>query len=314
MTVLHMLLLALTTGGGQLDKATESQTLMVIGNHGDRVASVVAELVSELGHPWQILVYYGDQELDPSWLESLVDRRVLSAVVVLSTPGLEVYERLSRRNDLLPPAIIALVPDEDLRQRDLDHAVVIRDEVSVVIGVVHLRALLRGKLTRVGTIYRPGSEQRLRRQIRQCEAEGIELEAVVVGDDLEASLDHGLRRMIEGLGVDAIWVPNDTVLTSKSLIERVWRPRLAGFSKPVIVGSSKFFHEKFGNFAIFPDHRGVGLQISELAREFAAHPSSFQGGDFLEPISVNKCLHLGFARRHLDLRESVLDELDVLYE
>ncbi len=80
--------------------------------------------------------------------------------------------------------------------------------------------------------------------------------------------------------------------------------------KPVIVGHPNFFHERFGNFAIFPDQKGIGLQISEMAYKIMENEWTVTRVIIKEPHAIHKRLHLGFAKRHLGLREHLLGEID----
>ena len=136
----------------------------------------------------------------------------------------------------------------------------------------------------VHVVYTPARHQGLIDDARHIlSASGRKLDAVPVANIRESA--RGLRDIVKrSRPGDAIWLISDTGLIDASLLDMVldfaWDKRLAVFS------SNPVFVKRGALFAIYPDNRGVGVRLAELASGEAVSGSSGDGYEHLTSIHV----------------------------
>jgi hypothetical protein len=216
----------------------------------------------------------------------------------------------------MPPAIAVMALFIDNNIETLQNVAGIRYEVPAVTSFTSLRNLIDKPVNRIGVIYRKSVSPFIERQQALCEREKLVLVGAEVPDrdeNIKRSLRGALNKLILEDKVDALWVLNDSVLLNAVAVRDVWVPKLKRFRKPVIVGVRPLIEDwELGNFAVLPDHQGLGKQISELVYDMTDEGWDRSQALVIDPTSSFSILKVKFAERYLDLKKERLGQVDVL--
>ena len=66
--------------------------------------------------------------------------------------------------------------------------------------------------------------------------------------------------------------------------------------------------------AVLPDHTALGVQAANLLFELQENDWQVGDKDLEEPVAVEKVLKVPFAKKHMELKENALDQIDVQVE
>ncbi|QKQ28049.1 ABC transporter substrate binding protein [Candidatus Reidiella endopervernicosa] len=137
---------------------------------------------------------------------------------------------------------------------------------------------------RVFTVYnRKQSGWLIERAAKLARKYDIELISKEAESSREAVLQYNAVLDMVRDGEDALWLPLDQVAPGKtilpSILKQAWQKRL-------VVFSSNPSHTRKGTlFALFPDHRGLGLRLAEIVVDSIRNPNR---GPVLEPLKALK--------------------------
>ena len=210
--------------------------------------------------------------------------------------------------------VMALFIENNLQS--LTNVAGIRYEVPAVTSFTSLRNLIKKPVNRIGVIYRHSVAPFIERQNRLCQREKLTLIGYELPDretNLKRSLRRALNHLILKEKVDALWVLNDSALLNLTAVRDVWVPKLRRFRKPVIVGVRPLIEDwELGNFAVLPDHQGLGKQVSELVYDMTSEDWQGENPIVIDPTSSFSILKVKYAERYLDLVKDRLGQVDVL--
>ena len=296
--------------------------LLVLGPENGRGFNEVLEVIQEeLAFAFEIHIKPVDRTTDLQTFETYFEEVNPSLMVLLDNAAAELYRLFqqkygTRRN--YPPTIVTMALFVDEIIAGMENVVGLNYEVAAVTSLSYLRDIIESPVRRIGVLYRAKSKSFLVRQQTYCRKEQIELVGFELADgsdrELVKSMKKGLKYLTRQDGIDGIWIINDSVLLGEKKIHQVWLPHLRRYHKPVVVGVNTLAKAPLGNFAVFPDHFGIGNKIVDLAIEIMEREWELPARRVLEPTSVHKLLNAAFARKYLGLKEEKLEEIDILID
>jgi hypothetical protein len=203
----------------------------------------------------------------------------------------------------------------DRMLQGMKNATGIRYEIPVVTSAVNLRFLLDAPVEKVGVVSREFMGTVIRRNSEYCAKEGISLVCYTLPNeklDFAFSLRKGLKELFAKEKVNALWVVNDNVLLVPSLIENVWAPMAKKYKVPVIVGVEALVNPEmnFGSYAVLPEHRALGSQVSEVVYAIMDNNWSAAGRPIQPPVAVYDIVNLNQLQKRATVRQEKLGEVD----
>ncbi len=276
-------------------------------------------LVDELADDFDVLPHVLTDDATTQEIAAVFETDRPSAIILMNNPTVRLYrkfQREARPEQRRVPAVAVLTSFLRESSGGIENLTGVIYEVPLVTSMVNLRALLEQPIKRVGVLHRPSFAAFLEEQKRLCADEGFEVVTLEVSGDSRAEIRAGLRELREVRAVDAIWVLNDNVLLDRDLLLRGWLPGLRDNRTPIVVNISTFVSDRidFGTFAVVPDHRALGTQAAQMLLSVAEAGWRVEAGTFEYPLSVQKVLDLGFARKNLAIAEPALATVDRLVQ
>jgi len=266
-------------------------------------------------------INFTEYEISPSMNEAVIANLIRkdnpSVVVLLGNKSISLYKKYYQSNESAKklPSILMAALYVDTYFDVLKHSQAIRYEIPAVTSILKLRTIVDAPITRVGVIHRAKMRDFVEQNRTYCEAEGIELVSMQIGNN-EKSYVKIIKKNIKKLKkmeVDAYWILNDNVLLSADVIVNAWIPGLRKSNKSVIVGVENLAETKFkfGTFAIVPDSyalgvQGAGVLADIMDEDWALNPSSVE-----QPVSVKKVLNYVLSKeKKIPIKEKSLNEMD----
>lgn len=183
---------------------------------------------------------------------------------------------------------------------------------SVING---FRYLLKGKLQRVGVIYRKSQHQEIIEQAeKQLQRVGIELlayDSEKKGKSrirINSFIKNRLKTMASEF--DAVWVLADNVLLNSKAFNKYWLPQSNKI--PFICPLEKFVQQSmnFCVYSAFPAHRELGLQLAEMVFSILDGDRTVEEIGVQDIISVRKAINIEkFRKFNLDGDLNAMSEL-----
>ncbi len=220
-------------------------------------------------------------------------------LVLMDTKAVNLYMRVQKKHadQTFPPAVMVMTVFIEQKIPKLKNTVGIEYQVQAVTSLVALRSLFKKPLTRVGVLYREEISSFIKEQQELCNLEKIELVAKLIkpkhGAVRANDINKGLKQLIKTEKVDAIWILNDSILLKQELLIGGWIPRLRKSKVTTVVNLRKFAEQRsfMGQFAVVPDHFGLGHQTAELL--FSIQSGGLPEKQVFAPISIIKLLNKG---------------------
>lgn len=315
----HRLLLAwLLAWLGWFALAQSNQSLLIVGPSGADFAEVSETLKEELGSDFTTQYRRVEGYTSFERFEAHIQETKPDLIVLMDNPAIAHFRTYQQKhfNEMVPPAIAVMALFIDNNLQGIRNIAGIRYEVPAVTSFTNLRNLITKPVRRVGVIYRKSVATFIERQNAICQREKLSLIGYPLPDredNLKRSLRQALQHLIVVEKVDALWVLNDSALLSLDAVRDVWVPKLRRFHKPVIVGVRPLIEDwEVGNFAVLPDHQGLGKQISELVYDMTSRDWDPTRNEIADPSSSFSILKLKFAERYLGLIREKVGQVDVV--
>lgn len=294
------------------------QKLLIVGPSGADFAEVSETLKEELGTDFTADYRRVESYTTYARFESYIQNLQPDLIVLMDNPSIALFKTYQQQHagQSIPPAIAVMALFIDNNLQNMTGVAGIRYEVPAVTSFTSLRNLIKKPVNRIGVIYRKSVAPFIQRQQKLCEIEQLTLvghELPDREDNIKKSLRNALNRLILEEKVDAMWILNDSVLLNLPAVRDVWIPKLRRFRKPVIVGVRPLIEDwELGNFAVLPDHQGLGKQISELVYDMTS--GRWDGTQVLitDPTSSFSILKVKYAERYLGLKRERMGQVDVL--
>jgi len=250
----------------------DKDQLLVIRPGSPQFTVVYDAMLDELEGEWpelQIQKLIINDRTSLKKLTRVYDRIEPDAILLMDVSSILLYKELQneRPDATFPPAVIVMASFVNEQVQKLRNATGIVYEVQAITAMTYIRNLYNGQVTRIGVLYSNNLRDFWQRQVREAHQEKIQLIGINVNEDerrVDRQILRGLRKLREEHRVDAIWILNDNPLLRKAEYhEWGWRPGLRKFKGPVVVSvESLIGRGQVGQFAIVPNHRGLGTQVA----------------------------------------------------
>ncbi len=251
-------------------------------------------------------------------MKSIGPRLVVLMDNISITKYLEYQKKLSSPPHV--PSVSILASFMDFSIKDLKNATGIFYEVPIVTSVVSLRAVLPSTpFDKIGVVHREFMDYSIGINKKYCLKEGIDIVSYGISNKkrkIRKNLKKGLKKL-KRKGIDALWIPNDSMLVNTKLLKSVWIPFARKFRKPIIVGAEVLVNPKtkFGTFAVTPDHIQLGVQAGEIVFDVMDNNWQVENHEIEPPRSVYKVINLKQAKKHFHVDEDKLpDFVDKIYK
>lgn len=290
--------------------------VLVLLPSSEAAQATLVGLQAELAEDYDVVPRQLGPDASVDVLAQAIAEVAPSAVVLMNNPTLRLWRKWRATVPSAPPAVAVLTSFLRESSAGLSGVTGVLYEVPLVTSLVNLRALVGGKLVRVGVLHRPSFRAFVEEQRARAAAEGFEVVGVEVESETRGAIRRGLERLREEERVDALWVLNDNALLDRELIARGWLEGLRDNKVPVVVNVASLVSSKvqFGTFGVLPDHRALGAQAANMVSMLAERGWKVDGLDFELPVSVEKILDADFARRNLGLGDAQIATVDRVVE
>ncbi len=316
-----LLLVFCLTGVASVSPAYAAEPLLIIRVEGRAFDQAVKGLSDELEEDFAIVEMVVGRETTVSDIKMKVDVVSPKIVVLMDNQSISLFKQYQGQlpdSQFHVPSVSIMGVFLDIAIDGLSNAAGIYYEVPVVTSIVNLRSVLNMRFDKVGLVYRPFIGQFVQENTEYCAKEGVELVAheISLKSNVKKELKRGLKALRKKVKVDAIWVPNDSLLVNNVLLQEVWLPFANRYKKPIIVGVEILVDPlfNFGTFAVIPDHTALGMQAAEMVFDAMENNWRLESNKVEPPRSVYKIINLKQARRLFSVNEEGLANIDKISE
>ncbi|MBN1602888.1 MAG: hypothetical protein JW915_14870 [Chitinispirillaceae bacterium] len=231
-----------------------------------------------------------------------------NAVVIAGNQPLKLYRKYTtevRKKIIQIPVISILAQDTKNTISVFDNAVGITFETPIITSLVSFRAVIKKPMKHVGLVYRKSFEESVIKHTAYCKKEKIVLSGVLLGnkpEEYKKEISDALHMLVKKNKIQALWLPNDTIILNPDLFTEVWLPFAANSRIPVIVGIESLVNPdlKFGTFAVIPEPRATGEQAAGIIFNLMENSWEMNGITVYPTISVFTILNLEKAKTITD--------------
>jgi hypothetical protein len=315
------LMVLLATGTGFYVRAQE--TILVIRPEGNDFRSVVKGMAGDLGNDAIIKEKTIDDDSRTADIDSAVRLCKPVAIVLMDNSAIRLYKEyqkgLTDSAAKIPSiALMGILVGNAIE--GLDNAAAISYEIPIVTSGLILRSLTGVPLGKVGVVHREIMKKLIEQNRETCARENIVIVNRCIQDkdpEQMSSVKNALVDLLKKEKVDALWIPNDNVLLSVSLLKEVWIPLINKYKKPVIVGIEALANPELGigTLAVMPDHVALGVQAASMITNARENDGwSMRAGSVDPALSVYKVLNLKQARKFFDVKKENISSIDKVLE
>jgi putative ABC transport system substrate-binding protein len=314
------LVLLLASGPGFFARAQE--TVLVVRPEGNDFRIVVKGMAGDLGNDAVIKEKTIDDDSKTSDIDSAVRQCKPAIVVLMDNSAVRLFKKHQRSltdSAVKVPSIALMGILVGNAIEGLDNAAAISYEIPIVTSALILRSLTGVPLGKVGVVHREIMRTLIERNRETCARENIAIVNRCVQDhdpDQASALKSALIDLLKKEKVDALWIPNDNILLSPSLLKEVWIPIVNKYKKPVIVGIEALASPElnFGTLAVIPDHTALGVQAAALIINTRENNWEVSPGNVDPVLSVYKVLNLKQAQKFFNVKKENISGIDKVLE
>lgn len=301
--------------------------ILILSPKGELYESAIFGLKQELRDDCAITVIEYTTDTSMEQLDMYFTSVTPNAVVIAGDQPLKLYRKYTtevRKKIVQIPVISILAQDTKSAISVFDNAVGITFETPIITSLVSFRAVIKRPMKHVGLVYRKLFKESVIQHTVYCEKEKIVLSGVLLGDNPEEykkEISNALHILVKKNKIQALWIPNDTVILKPDLFTEVWLPFAANNLIPVIVGIESLVNPdlKFGTFAVIPEPHATGEQAAGIIFNLMENSWKMNGVIVYPTISVFTILNLEKARTiadsiHLHRVHKVLGKNEYLME
>jgi len=294
-----------------------NRILVMIKPNNDALISVYESIKAELDDS----IHVNTLKIDAKTRLRKIDRALKKRpklVITIGNGPLQHYIRYQKANASkrrYPPTLVVAALHADVAIGQLINATGITYEIPAVTSLVSLRSVYKQPIKRVAVIYRKWLRNTIQQNRQYSRLEDIELvpfEMPNRPNNMTEALKQQLVQVADS-HVDALWVVNDSVLINAKTVKNIWSPQLKNMPIPVIVGVEPLANSRmnFGNFAVFPDHQGLGLQTVNKVYDIIDEGWRLDHQKIDHALSINKVLNLSIMKqRGIAIDTLQLGEMD----
>ena len=292
--------------------------LLVVRPEGANFKDAVKGMEDDFGSDAVIREVVVDRQTKSNTIEKAVQQYGPKVFLLMDNISIRLYkEYLATLPDSTPPppsiSLIGIMVGNAIA--GVRNAEAIAYEIPVVTSAVNLRSLTGRPIKKVGIIHRQVMRDLIDQNRESCEREGITIVTKCLPNEMSFRTSVVKKALIELFDVDrvdALWVPNDNVLLTPSMIKEAWLPKVRKYRKPVIVGIESLAAPglDFGTLAVLPDHVALGVQAAALVISAQENGWKVNTGTVEPSLSVYKILNLRQAAAYFKVREKNITGID----
>lgn len=294
-------------------------SILILRNSGEDFSDVVKGIKYECDEDFLISEVVFKNKKEEVNIERIMLQYKPQMVILLNNYAVNLYKKYQKSlpdtAEVVPSiALMSLYVDRVIK--GMKSACGISYEIPLLTSLMSLPKSLRDSISSVGVIYRPFLEEFINQNKKYLEKNKTTLIGKSVnasGKELKKQIKAELKNLHKVDNVDAIWVLNDNILLTSSLIRDVWLPFSYKFKKPIIVGVKVLVRKpaELGTFAVLPDHIEMGSQAADVIyriMENEGKPTCV----IQPPLSVKKVLNLRKAKKIANINEKDLETIDIV--
>jgi hypothetical protein len=273
-------------------------------------------LTTELKRSFNVATFIVSPGVGSDALAAAIQKEAPRCVVLMNNSSVRLYRDYQHAQPpgSTPPAIIVMAAFlEDIRG-ELSRATGISYEVPGVTAFVSLRAIVKTPVARIGVVHAKYERRFIERQKVLAAREHVSLVTVEVSNEPTASeIEDALAKLERERGIDALWVLNDNrLLKNGAFLNEAWRPGVESLGVPVIVGAAPLLEsqDRFGTFAILPDHDALGVQTANLILDVADDGWRVEDHPIELPLSTITVVDVATAKQRFGLRDMAMQRID----
>ena len=314
------LLVALVLIGMGSSFSYAEDTALVLRGNVPAMEEVLDGMKSDLDGEITFVDHAYTKKMTVEDLGALIKKTDPNMIILLGNKSINLYKKYFAKTPPtkeIPTLLVAGLFVDYIKGLGTTSA--IRYEIPAVTSILTLRVVTEKPIKKVGVIYRKWMKDFVETNKRYCEAEGIELVAMEIGNKEKnfASVVKKKLKALKKAKVDALWVLNDNALLNPTVIVKGWQAGLENSKLPVIVGVEKLVASQFnfGTFAVVPDHYPLGVQAAGLIADFLDDDWEVSGSHSEQPISVRKILNRALSKKNkIGIKVEGLKEIDAVLE
>ncbi len=305
--------------GGERRSGYES--ILVLMPVTTETKNALVSLKDELVDDFDIVVHSITEDSTPKEIGDEIEKTNPACLVLMNNNTVKLYQQYQAgrpKEATFPPGIVLMTSYLGEIYHKVKNLTGIAYEVPEVTIFVNLRSFLDRPVNKIGVIYRPQLKNYLEQQMKFAAVEKFETIPIEVRKKpTSRDIRKALRKLYQDHKVDAIWVLNDNaLLMGEDLIPGGWLKELHRKPMPIVVGVKSLVHKgvQFGSFAMVPDHSALGVQAANIIFELADEEWAIGSRTVEQPLSIRTVIDIEYARKHLDFKEEMLGQIDVVVQ
>ena len=174
-------------------------------------------------------------------------------------------------------------------------------EAPGVSAFVKLRSLLSKPISKVAVIFHSERKLFVENQTKYAHLETVEIIPKIIDKKItEQELIRFVKSVSETVNVDAIWVPQDDLILSQTMLENVWGPLAHKSKTPMILSVNRTpkNNNLLSSFVMLPELDSMGLQAAHVLYEIHENNWSIpENMDIAQPLSIVNHVDIDAAKR-----------------
>ncbi|MEM9100850.1 MAG: hypothetical protein AAGB12_00895 [Pseudomonadota bacterium] len=296
---------------------SRADTILLVHDKGEAFSDVKNGFIDEIDGEFTIESLEVTKSTSSDAISKSTKKINPKLIVLAGNTAVKFYAdyQKSQGSDNIPASLVVAALFADKLVGNLKNATAIRYEIPAVTSMVNLRSISSGSMQKIGVIYREWMKDLIKKNKDFLAQEGFQLVTVSL-DNKTSKPEKDIKKAIKNLKkekIDALWIINDNTLLNGNTLKKAWIPGLKNTKFSVVVNaetliSTKF---KFGNFAVYPDHYGLGIQVANAVFDIADSDWSIDDRDIEEPLSVKKALNVKLTeKKGIELKSTALSTVD----
>ncbi|MBF0102334.1 MAG: hypothetical protein HQK77_15640 [Desulfobacterales bacterium] len=304
-----------------LTSAFSKESLLIIREEGENFNAAVKGMTDEINEDFTIHEMIAQENLCVDHIDSKIKSVAPKMIVLMDNKIIDLYKQYQSQlkpTDPVVPSISLMGVFIGMLLDGMKNVAGLFYEVPIVTSVINIRAVFKSPFTTIAVIHRNFMSTFIEENKKYCANEKIELInfSIPDSDDIESNLKKHLKLISKNQKIDAIWVPNDSLLINAQLLKSVWLPFRKYFEKPIIVGVEVLVNPQFnfGTFAVVPDHIELGAQAGRLILDIMDNDWHADRTGIVLPFSVKKILNYKQSKHLFELKDNFRYKVDKILE
>lgn len=309
--------MAVIAAAAQQTAVKKTEALLILSPKGDLFETAKNGLVNELRDMFVISTMEVSEATTIDDIHKKFTAASPGGVVLIGNYSIRIYAKhaCEHKEEVSGiPVVAILALDVKRAVSGLENVRCIAYETPMVTALVNFRRIIDKPVRSVGVIYRKAFEEFVAKHTGYCKKEKITVKSILINDDASShrkEISKALKRLVKKERVEAFWVPNDNILLTPELLEKVWLPLFTAYNVPVIVGVESLVKPElnFGTYAVIPDPVAMGEQAAGLIVDLMDEGREFPAAIVYPAISMYSVLNLKKAALIADVNKIKVNEV-----